>query len=420
VVVGAGLGGLRSAEQLRAHGYDGPVTVVGREVHPPYNRTPLSKEALREIDSTGVETWLDRLAFRMRPSVDDVEWRLGRHVVAADLDERVLELDDGSRLGYAGLVVATGLRPHYLPFPTPSEGRFRLRTLEDAARLRAALRPGARVAVVGGGFIGSELAATATQLGCQVTVVEPRATVMATGLGEQVGRLVQEYLVSHGVQVRTGRLVEALVGSADDADRVAGVELDDGDVLAADVVVEAVGARPNVEWLEGNGLDLSDGVLCDAGLAVAGRPEVVAVGDVARFPNPRFDGVPRRVEHWSMPTDTAKHAAPSLLAALCGDDSPRPPFAPLPSFWSDQLDLRIQSFGEPGLADRVEVVVGKPHPAKLTDGLVAHYHRGDRLVGSVLFNIGGRAIREQRDLVDRACPPPPSDGLTPEVAGRAG
>ena len=143
-----------------------------------------------------------------------------------------------------------------------------------------------------------------------------------------------------------------------DAPRQTKRRLDDGSVLPADLVVESVGSHANVEWLEHNDLDLSDGLLCDNHLRVEGLPGVVAVGDVARFPNPRYDDVPRRVEHWSIPGDTAKRAAETLAAHLAGRDAPDAAFAPLPSFWSDQFGLRLQSFGAPGLADSTEVVEG--------------------------------------------------------------
>ena len=402
-VVGAGMAGLRAAEQLRAAGWDEAVTVLGDEPFRPYNRPPLSKEVLAEtVPEAGAEQWHRRLAFRERAAVADVEWLLGDPVVRSDLDGRSLATAAGRRLEYDGLVVATGLRSRRLPFGAPARGRFALRGLTDAVALRRHLVPGARVVVVGGGFVGCEVAATASRLGCAVTVVEPEPVCLRRGLGDLVGGLVQEHLSAGGIRVRTGRTVSALGASADEPDRVGSVELDDGTGLAADVVVEAVGSVPNVEWLAGNGLDLSDGVLCGDELLVEGRRDAVAVGDVARFANPRFDDVPRRVEHWSMPGETARHAAGSLLRALAGTADDRPPFAPLPSFWSDQLDLRIQSFGSPGLADTTELVEGGEDPGALTEGLVAHYRRGAELVGVILVNPSAAGMREHRQLLTGA------------------
>jgi NADPH-dependent 2,4-dienoyl-CoA reductase/sulfur reductase-like enzyme len=273
------------------------------------------------------------------------------------------------------------------------------------------------VVVVGAGFIGCELAATAAALGCHVTVVEPLPAPLVRALGEEVGRALGDYHRSRGVDVWCGRSVTAVLpGDRTGGDRVGGVRLDDGSELPADLLIEAVGSVPNTEWLEGrviegnglegNGLDLSDGVLTDRWLRAGGRPDVVAVGDVARFPNPRFDDVPRRVEHWCVPTESARQAAATLVGQL-HDGCPAPSaFAPLPSFWSDQHDLRLQSFGMTALADSTEVVAGRLEADALEDGVTVHYRRGGRLVGVLLVNVPASQHREQRDLVDAANPAP--------------
>lgn len=377
VVAGASLGGLRAAEQLRAAGHTGEIVVVGDEPHPPYNRPPLSKEAL------ATEVTLDRVAFRMRPSVADVAWRLGTPVVRADLAARTVHLADGTEIRYDGLVVATGLRPRRLDAPGTGPSRHVVRTLDDAAALRERLRPGVRAAVVGAGFIGCEVAATARTLGADVTVVAPEEQPMLRPLGARLGAELRRRHEGRGVRFLLGRTVARFTGT--------GLELSDGTQVAAEVVVEAVGSVPCVEWLDGNGLDLSDGVLCDGALRVEGRPEVVAVGDVARFPNPRYDDVPRRVEHWSMPTDTARHAARTLLGQDAG------PFMPLPSFWSDQYDLRLQSFGAPGLGDDVRVLEGD-----LGGEAVVGYHRDGRLVGVVMLGAARRQAHYRGLLLDDA------------------
>nr|WP_181139035.1 FAD-dependent oxidoreductase [Streptomyces sp. Ru72] len=377
VVAGGSMGGLRAAEQLRAAGWTGTITVIGDEPHMPYNRPPLSKEVLAG------KAPFESLAFTPKAAAADVEWRLGARVVAADLDRRVVALDDGSAISYDGLVVATGMRPRRLRCPGPLTGRHTVRTLADAQGLRDELtRPGARVVVVGAGFIGCEVAATAVGLGVrEVTVVDPLPLPMVGPLGELLGRALLKRHEERGVRFALGTGVSGFEGE----DRVTGVVLSDGTVLPADVVVESVGSVANVEWLEGNGLDLSDGVLTCEQLRVGGRPEVVAVGDVARFPNARYDGVPRRVEHWSIPTDTAKHAAKALVAHLAGTDGDLVPFAPLPTFWSDQHDFRLQSFGAPVLGkDDVRILDGDP------DGdVLVGYHTGGRLVGVVA--LGGQA-----------------------------
>jgi len=416
-IAGAGLGGLRAAEQLRAAGHTGPVTVIGAEPHMPYTRPPLSKELLAHeladaeatpgTDADDLAALHERVAFRRRASVADVTFRLGVPVTAADLGAGELALADGGTVRFDGLVVATGLRPRRLDVPGPEgpgRGRHVLRTLDDCADLRAGLRAALsgglrrpRVVVVGAGFVGSEVACTALALGCDVTVVEPAGPPMFRVLGERLAVAVQRTHERAGMAFVLGRAVTGYAGE----DRVTGVVLS-GDVLPADLVVEAIGSWPNTEWLAGTGLDLTDGVLCDNGLsAVAGAGgsvssvPVTAVGDVARFPNPLFDDAPRRVEHWSMPTDTARRAAATLRATLAGDPVDDKPFRPVPYFWSDQGDLRMQSFGSPGLAD--EVTIAEGDPGALDKGLVATYHRGGRLVGSVAFNVPPsryRALRE--------------------------
>lgn len=375
VIVGGSLGGLRAAEQLRAAGWPGEITVVGEERHPPYNRPPLSKQLLAGTADAR------SLALRPRPSISDVRWRLGVPAVRARLADRVVTLAGGERLRFDGLVVATGLRPRRLHCPGPEPGRYRVRTLDDAQRLRAALtRPGVRVVVVGAGFIGCEVAATAIGLGAaEVTVVSAERLPMLRPLGEPLAAELLRRHRDRGVRFALKRTVVRFEGD----DRVAGVVLDDGTRLPADVVVEAVGSVANTEWLAGNRLDRSDGVLCDEHLRVVGWRNVVAVGDVARFPNARYDRVPRRVGHWSTPVDTAKHAARTLVAGLTGVEVGWAPFAPLPSYWSDQYEFRLQSFGAPALGvGEVRVLAGE-----LAGEVVVGYHNAGRLVGVVA--VGG-------------------------------
>ncbi len=394
VVVGASLGGLRAAEQLRAQGFDGHVVVVGDEPHMPYNRPPLSKESLLGSGSSvTAEELATGLAFRPRASATGIEWRLGAAATGADLRARTVSLADGHVLEYDALVVATGLRPRRLPQAEPAGGRHVVRTADDAARLRAEAVPGARVVVVGAGFIGCETAATLHALGCDVVVVEPFPVPMARGVGTDVGAALLAHHRASGVRFITGQGVAELRGT----ERMTGVVLDDGTVVECDLVVESVGSHCNVEWLDGNGLDLSDGLLCDNDLRVEGRPDVVAVGDIARFPNPRFDDVPRRVEHWSIPGDSAKRAAAAVIAHLSGEPLEAPPFAPLPAFWSDQFGLRLQSFGSPGLADSVEVVEGSLD--RLEDGAAVVYRRSGATVGVLLVNVPVARHPSYRSLV---------------------
>lgn len=402
VVVGGSLGGLRAAEQLRAAGHDGPLTVLGAEPHPPYNRPPLSKEVLAGQEPVAPAELASRLAFRRRASVADVDFRLGDPVVAADLRARTVRTAAGVELAYDGLVVATGLRPRRLDAPGPTAGRHVLRTVEDSHGLRTDLArlaggTAARVVVVGAGFIGCESAATLRHLGHDVTVVEPAGAPMERVLGTVPSNAIQRHLEAAGIRFVLGTGITGYLGEQ----RVEGVVLGSGRVLPADVVVEAVGSVCNTEWLAGNGLDLADGVLADNRLRVVGADRVVAVGDVARFPNPLFDDVPRRVEHWSIPSDTARCAAATLLGDLAGTPS-YDEFAPVPSFWSDQLDLRLQSVGSPALAD--EVVVAEGDPDRLLEGLLVTYHRAGRHVGTLAVNLSPARQRGLRDPFSRPVP----------------
>ncbi len=391
VVVGASLAGLRAAEQVRAAGHAGPVTVIGAEGHLPYNRPPLSKDVLAGADPATAQELAAKLAFRRRASTADVEFRLGDAATAADLTAGTVTTGSGATVEWDGLVVATGLRPRRLDVPGPTAGRHVLRTVDDCFGLRSELSGSRRVVVVGAGFIGCEAAATLTKLGHHVTVVEPAGLPMERVLGRELAAAIQRHHEALGIEFRLGT---GIVGYTGD-DRVTGVRLGTGEELTADVVVEAVGSICNTAWLDGNGLDLRDGVLADDRLAVVGADRVVAVGDIARFPNRLFDDVPRRVEHWSIPTDTAKRAAATLAARLREQDPDDTPFAPIPSFWSDQFDLRLQSYGSPALADAVIVEEGDLDA--LASGVLVTYRRDGHLVGNLAVNLSPARQRELRE-----------------------
>lgn len=373
IVVGGSLGGLRAVEALYARGWDGEIVVVSEERHPPYTRPPLSKAALCG------EPDLQSLLFKQRPEAIRAEWLWGTSAVAANLSERTVELSTGETIDYAGLVAATGVRARRLG-GTDGEIGHVVRTFDDCVSLHSRLVPGARLVVIGAGFIGCEVAATAITLGCRVDVVAIDEVPMAVPLGVAVGGAIQRRHERAGVRFHLGTGVAGIDRAGEETDAGWLVRLTDGDPLACDVLVQAVGSAPAVGWLERNGLDLTDGVVCDNDLRIEGHSGTVAVGDVARFPNPFFDEVPRRVEHWQMPMVTAVRAATTLMTDLVGAPQPEAPFTPLPSFWSDQLDMRIQSFGSLGIADRVEVIDGDLH----SDSTVGYY-RGDSLVGALLL-----------------------------------
>lgn len=387
VVVGASLAGLRAAQTLREEGYEGPVTLVGAEPHLPYDRPPLSKEFLAgamtrdEVDLPSAEL--------------DADFRLSTRALRLDLATREVTLDSGELLPFAGLVIATGAHPRTLPGLPDLDGTFVLRTIDDAMALRERLASEPKVAVVGAGFIGSEVAATCHHLGLDVTVIEALPVPMVRGVGEAVGRRCARLHTDHDVGLRLGVGVSGLAGTT----RVESVLLADRTTVPADVVVVGVGVAPTTEWLVGSGLDLDDGVRCDQWCrALAGSqpvPGVVAAGDVARWANPLF-GQDMRVEHWTNAAEQARAAALTLLH----DEDP-PPFDPVPYFWSDQYETKIQFVGRTG--PDIEVVDG----ALDDDRFVVAYGLDGRLVGAVAFSRPAKLMR-YRSMIARGDPFPPS------------
>ena len=392
VVVGASLAGLRAAEELRARGFDGTITVVGEERHEPYDRPPLSKQIL-------AGTWpAERAALAV--SADGglvglgLDWRLGQRAIALDPRARQVTLAGGERLGYDGLVIATGSAPRELPGTETLAGAHTLRTLDDCEAIRTDLEAGpGRVVVVGAGFIGSEVAATCRTRGHEVTVLEALPVPLGRALGDEMGAVMGELHRDHGVEVRLGTGVAGF--EAGSGGRVERIRLADGNTLDADLVVVGIGVTPNTGWLEGSGLALDDGVVCDASAWVA--PGIVAAGDVARWPSHRF-GELMRVEHWDNAITMGEHAARRLLADLAGSDpgGAQEPYDPVPWFWSDQYDRKIQLAGRSSSADEVQVVDGDVAERRF----VALYRRGDRLAGVLAMN-RPRPLMSYRGLVER-------------------
>jgi NADPH-dependent 2,4-dienoyl-CoA reductase/sulfur reductase-like enzyme len=369
-VVGASLAGLRAAETLRAEGHSGPVVLIGAEPHLPYDRPPLSKQFL-------AGTWgLDRVLLRPSEKITalGLDLRLGHSAGALDVEGHTLELDDGSTVPFDGLVLATGAHPRPLPGAPALAGVHTLRTLEDSIALGdVARREGAQVVVVGAGFIGSEVAATCRGLGARVTVVEALAQPLARVLGPEMGAACGALHLDHDVDLRTGVGVSALRSGVGGA--VAGVELDDGTVLDAHAVVIGIGVEPTTQWLDGSGLEISNGVVADATLHVA--EDAVAAGDMARW----FDegvGAHIRIEHWTNAAEQGVAAARSLLAGRRDASA----YVPIPYFWSDQYDVKIQVIGHPSPDDDVVVVDGSVGERRF----VALYGRAGRLTAALGFS----------------------------------
>ena len=354
VVVGASLAGLATARALRGAGYDGDVALVGDEPHRPYDRPPLSKGFLAGALSP------EDLALETDEDLA-LDWHLGARAVALDPGTRTVTLASGATLAGDAVVVATGSHARRLPGP-PLAGVHTLRTLDDALALRAELQPGARLVLVGAGFVGAEIASTARRLGLEVTLVEAAASPLAGPLGIEVGAMVARLHDTHGVPLITGVPVAGPVGRT----RVSGVELADGRVLPADVVVVGVGSVAATGWLTASGLRLeAGGVACDSSGATT-APGVYAVGDVAAWHDPSYAGH-RRIEHW---TDALQRPA-RTVSALLGEPVAAP--LPPPYFWSEQYGVQVQFAGRRRGDETVTVEAGSPE----TGDVLAVYRRGE-------------------------------------------
>ena len=390
VVVGGSRAGLRTAESLRHAGFEGPITVVGDEPHRPYDRPPLSKQVLiGKVEPAATTLPYDEAL--------GLGWLLGRAATSLDVDARRVALDDGSDLAFDRLVIATGARPRLLPGAPPGPGVHYLRTLDDAVALRADLTRSEGLVVIGAGFIGLEVASSAMQLGVPVTVVEALPVPLERALGEATGRAVMAWHRAKGLDLRAGTgVVEVVVAGG----RPQAVRLSDGTTVAADTVVVGIGVIPATGWLEGSGIDLGDGVLCDERLRVLrdGRPVggIVAAGDVARWRH-RLYGEAVRIEHWTNATESAEAAAATLLL---GDGAP--PYEPVPYFWSDQHGIKLQFVGRAGPGDRTLVLEGGFDE----DRLLMAYGRGDRLVAALGLRRPARVMTLQRQIAEGAPFPP--------------
>jgi 3-phenylpropionate/trans-cinnamate dioxygenase ferredoxin reductase subunit len=358
-IVGASLAGLNAGLELRRAGFTGELVIIGDEPHRPYDRPPLSKELLRG-------DWPNAQAdLRFEEAELRAEWWLGKGAASLDAAARRIGFDDGSIADFDGIVIATGAAPRILP-GCDLAGVHVLRSLSDMTALRDDLGEGARVAVIGAGFVGQEVAASCRAMGLPVTMIEATAPSRHV-VGEDLAMRIAGLHRRQGVDVRLGVSVAALEGEG----RLQRIRLSDGSIVDATVAVVGIGVHPGTDWLEGSGLTIDNGVLCDETCLAA--PGIVACGDVARWPNRRY-GEFRRVEHWDNAVRMGVHAARRLLAAD-GDDVATAPYIPVPWFWSDQYGLKMQLVGS--AIDHHEVrIVDDPDGG---DKILALFRRDNRL-----------------------------------------
>ena len=377
VIVGGGLAAMRTAEQLRRSEYAGPITIVSDEYHLPYDRPPLSKEVLR------AET--DDVTLKPAEFYDenDITVLLGTGARTVDTDAKTVTMSDGTSLAYDELVIATGLLPRRIPSFPDLPGIHVLRSFDESLKLRGEAESARHAVVVGAGFIGCEVAASLRKLGVDVALVEPQPAPLASVLGEQIGSLVARLHRAEGVDVRCG------VGVADvrGAEKVEKVVLSDGTEIDADIVVVGIGSQPATAWLEGSGIEVDNGVVCDA-VGRASAPHVWAIGDVASWRH--ILGHQVRVEHWSNVADQARVLVPAMLGRdILATIS-------VPYFWSDQYDVKIKCLGEPEATDTVHVVED--------DGrkFLAFYERDGVVAGVVGGGMPGKVMKVRNKIATGA------------------
>ena len=399
VIVGASLAGINAARTLRLQGHTGSIIVVDADSERPYDRPPLSKQML-----TG-EWEPEKILLPAGKEDLDLEFSLGVRAKAVDLAARQITLEgaDGTvaNTAFDSLIIASGASARRLPDTAGIAGVHVVRTLADSLALRAELEAGpSRVVVIGAGFIGAEVASSCRKRGIEVTLVEAMPLPLERILGAEMGRVCAQVHIENGVDLRLGTGVLQLETEiVDGVEKVVGVALTDGTSVATEVVVVGIGVTLNVDWLEGSGLTLDDGVVCDNTLLAA--PGVVAAGDIARYPSARF-GRMLRVEHWETAIAGGEAAARRLLAEASGETPVV--FDPIPWFWSDQYDRKIQLAGRPMPTDACVVVHGSTDEFRF----VALYGDGDRLTGVLGMNrprhvVQLRALFEEGASFSEAC-----------------
>lgn len=399
-IIGASLAGLSAARAARQQGFDGRLIIIGRETHRPYDRPPLSKDFLAG------RVGLEDLSLEADDGLD-AEWILGAGAEQLDSQTRTIRLTDGREVQADGIVIATGASARTLPELADAPNVLTLRTVDDAQALRSHLHPGSRMVVIGAGFIGAEVASTAKELGVDVTVIERAATPLSGPLGATMGAVISGLHSFNNVELLCDTAVKSYVRNGS---TVSAIELEGGRTLPTDVVVVGIGAVPNVNWLDGSGLEVANGIVCDS-MGRTTAPGIVAVGDCAAWFDLR-SGTHRRVEHWT----EARQRAARAVSALLNEAVVHPP-ANAPYFWSDQYGNRVQFAGDAGPSDRVEVVDGD------SDGnsFVAVYYAGDEPVAVLGMN-QVRVFTKWRKHLHRSAPtvaPAPAAAPAPDAPAQS-
>ena len=378
VIAGAGQAGGRAAEAMRRAGFDGRIVMVGEERHVPYERPPLSKELLTTEESFE-KTYLNPAAFYAEQSI---ELRLGAQAEGIDAKAHRLVLGDGEALAYDKLLLTTGARVRKLDLPGAELGGvLYLRSIEDSLAIKKELVAGANIVVIGGGYIGLEVAAGARTNGCEVAVIEMQDVLLARVTDPEIGRLYAEIHRSRGTDVRTGATAERFEGDG----RVERVVCADGSVFDADAVIVGVGIIPNADLAEAAGLAVNNGILVDE-FGATSEPDIYAAGDVANHPNPIL-GHRLRLESWQ----NAQNQAIAVARNMCGTHAP---YAEVPWFWSDQFGINLQMAGAPLHWDRL---VTRGDPASVS--FMVFYMLGDKVVAANAFNLG-RDVRFAKKLIE--------------------
>jgi 3-phenylpropionate/trans-cinnamate dioxygenase ferredoxin reductase subunit len=397
VIVGAGECGARAALTLREEGYEGPVMLIGREPHLPYERPPLSKDLMLSTEHPAARTVIDE--DRLKGA--GIEHFAQSEVVAIDRQARHVVLGNGSRLPYEKLLLATGCQPRRLPAVANNGRCVTLRTFDDALAIRAHLHRGVRLAIVGGGFIGLELAAAARQLGCPVTVLEAQPRILMRGVPEEIAAIIHAEHAARGVHLHCGASIEAITESTAGT----AVRLDDGTLIEADIALIGIGAVPETALAESAGLALENGIAVDAFLQT-GDPAIFAAGDCCSFPLALYSGRRVRLEAWRNAQEQGALAARNMLGS-------KEAHAAVPWFWSDQYDLGLQIAG---LTDEGRETVRRD----MGNGALILFHLAadGRLVAASGIGPGNtvaKDIRLAEMLIARRASPPPDRLAAPEA-----